>query len=82
MLIILCLTFAFKTMTVYCIELKNGSTWALKDIAHAKIPTQDKANTRMAELISEGQDASTIRVSVDTTDANPLDPTLGNPVPS
>ena len=48
-------------MTVYCIELKNGSTWALKDIAHAKIPTQDKANTRMAELISEGQDASTIR---------------------
>ena len=62
-------------MTVYCIELKNGSTWALKDIAHAKIPTQDKANTRMAELISEGQDASTIRVSVDTTDANPLDPT-------
>jgi len=69
-------------MTVYCIELKNGSTWALKDIAHAKIPTQDKANTRMAELISEGQDASTIRVSVDTTDANPLDPTLGNTVPS
>ena len=69
-------------MTVYCIELKNGSTWALKDIAHAKIPTQDKANTRMAELISEGQDASTIRVSVDTTDANPLDPELGNPVPS
>ena len=69
-------------MTVYCIELKNGSTWALKDIAHAKIPTQDKANTRMAELISEGQDASTIRVSVDITDANPLDPELGNPVPS
>ena len=71
-------------MTVYCIELKNGSTWALKDIAHAKIPTQDKANTRMAELISEGQDASTIRVSVDTTgpSMNPLDPTLGNPVPS
>ena len=69
-------------MTVYCIELKNGSTWALKDIGHAKIPTQDKANTRMAELISEGQNASTIRVSVDTTDANPLDPALGNPVPS
>ena len=71
-------------MTVYCIELKNGSTWALKDIAHAKIPTQDKANTRMAELISEGQNASTIRVSVDTTgeSMNPLDPTLGNPVPS
>ena len=71
-------------MTVYCIELKNGSTWALKDIAHAKIPTQDKANTRMAELISEGQNASTVRVSVDSTGTsmNPLDPTLGNPVPS
>ena len=56
----------------------------MKDIAHAKIPTQDKANTRMAELISEGQDASTIRVSVDTTgeSMNPLDPTLGNPVHS
>jgi len=38
----------------------------------------------MAELISDGQNASTIRVSVDTTGSsmNPLDPTLGNPVPS
>lgn len=41
----------------YCIELKTGDTWAPKDIAHSKIPTEDKANARMAELISEGQDA-------------------------
>jgi len=71
-------------MTVYCIELKSGDTWAPKDAAHCKIPTEDKANARMAELISEGQDASTIKVSVDTTGSsmNPLDTTLGNPVPS
>tara|TARA_B100000427_G_C15326835_1_gene515056 strand:- start:43 stop:258 length:216 start_codon:yes stop_codon:yes gene_type:complete len=71
-------------MTVYCIELKSGDTWTPKDVCHCKIPTEDKANARMAELISEGQDASTIRVSVDTTgpSMNPLDPTLGNPVPS
>ena len=38
----------------------------------------------MAELISEGQDASTIRVSVDTTgeSMNPMDTSLGNPIPS
>jgi hypothetical protein len=62
-------------MTVYCIELKNGDTWAPKDAAHCKIPTEDKANARMATLITEGQDASTIRVSVDTTgpSMNPLD---------
>ena len=38
----------------------------------------------MAELISEGQDASTIRVSEDTTGEsnNPLDTSLGNPIPS
>ena len=49
-----------------------------------QIPTEDKANARMAELISEGQDASTIRVSVDTTgeSMNPLDASLGNPIPS
>ena len=68
----------------YCIEIKTGNTWAPKDIVHCKIPTEDKANARMAELISEGQDASTIRVSVDNTGAsmNPLDPSLGNPIPS
>lgn len=62
-------------MTVYCIELKKGDTWAPKDVAHCKIPTEDKANARMADLITEGQDASTIRVSVDTTGSsmNPLD---------
>ena len=64
----------------YCIELKTGDTWAPKDIVHCKIPTEVKANARMAELISEGQDASTIRVSVDTTgeSMNPMDPSLGN----
>ena len=62
-------------MTVYFIELKKGDTWAPKDVAHCKIPTEDKANARMADLITEGQDASTIRVSVDTTGSsmNPLD---------
>ena len=71
-------------MTVYCIELKTGDTWAPKDIVHCKIPTEDKANARMAELKSEGQDASTIRVSEDTTGEsnNPLDTSLGNPIPS
>tara|TARA_B100000927_G_C16441498_1_gene459978 strand:+ start:1301 stop:1516 length:216 start_codon:yes stop_codon:yes gene_type:complete len=71
-------------MTVYCIELKTGDTWAPKDIVHCKIPTEDKANARMAELISEGQDASKVRVSVDTTGdtMNPLDTDLGNPTPS
>ena len=69
----------------YCIEIKTGiNSWAPKDIVHCKIPTEDKANARMAELISEGQDASTIRVSVDATgeSMNPLDPSLGNPTPS
>jgi len=51
-------------MTVYCIELKNGSTWALKDIAHAKIPTQDKANTRMAESIIKSEAAKDIAVGM------------------
>ena len=71
-------------MSVYCIELKTGDTWAPKDIVHCKIPSLDKANARMAELIGEGHDASTIRVSVDTTgeDYNPLDTSLGNPIPS
>ena len=71
-------------MTVYCIELKTGDTWAPKDIVHCKIPTEDKANARMADLITEGQDASTIRVSEDTTGEsnNPLDTSLGNPIPS
>tara|TARA_B100001778_G_scaffold64319_1_gene50350 strand:- start:50 stop:265 length:216 start_codon:yes stop_codon:yes gene_type:complete len=71
-------------MTVYCIELKTGDTWAPKDVVHCKIPTEEKANARMTDLISEGQDASTIRVSVDTTgeSMNPLDPSLGNPIPT
>ena len=71
-------------MTVYCIEWKTGDTRAPKHIAHRKIPTEDKANARMADLITEGQDASTIRVSVDTTgeSMNPMDPSLGNPIPS
>ena len=65
-------------MTVYCIELKTNGTWAPKDAAHCKIPTEEKANARMADLITEGQDASTIRVSVDTTgpSMNPLDMTI------
>ena len=69
---------------IYCIELKTGDTWAPKDIVHCKIPSLDKANARMAELIGEGQDASTILVSVDTTgeDYNQLDTSLGNPIPS
>ena len=71
-------------MTVYCIELKTNDTWAPKDVAHCKIPTEEKANARMADLITEGQDASTIRVSVDTSgeSMNPLDTSLGNPIPS
>tara|TARA_Y100001937_G_scaffold51510_1_gene71488 strand:- start:469 stop:684 length:216 start_codon:yes stop_codon:yes gene_type:complete len=71
-------------MTVYCIELKTNDKWAPKDVAHCKIPTEEKANARMADLITEGQDPSTIRVSVDTTGSsmNPLDSTLGNPIPS
>ena len=62
-------------MTVYCIELKKDDIWAPKDVSHCKIPTEEKANARMADLITEGQDASTIRVSVDTTgpSMNPLD---------
>ena len=65
-------------MTVYCIELKTGDTWAPKDVAHCKIPTEEKANARMADLITEGQDYSTIRVSVDTTglSMNPIDMTI------
>ena len=68
----------------YCIELKTGDTWAPKDVAHCKIPTEEKANARMADLITEGQDASTIRVSVDASgeSMNPMDPSLGNPIPS
>ena len=68
----------------YCIELKTGDTWAPKDVAHCKIPTEEKANARMATLITEGQDASTIRVSVDASgeSMNPMDPSLGNPIPS
>ena len=62
-------------MTVYCIELKKDDIWAPKDVSHCKIPTEEKANARMADLITEGQDASTIRVSIDTTgpSMNPLD---------
>ena len=39
-------------MTVYCIEIKTGDTWAPKDICHCKIPTEEKANARMSEMIS------------------------------
>ena len=38
---------------IYCIEIKTGDTWAPKDIVHCKIPSLDKANARMAELIGE-----------------------------
>ena len=72
-------------MTVYCIEIKTGDTWAPKDICHCKIPTEEKANARMSEMISsEGQDPSTVRVSVDTPGAamNPIDMSIeGNSVP-
>ena len=33
----------------YCIELKTGNTWAPKDIAHSKIPTEDKEELKKAE---------------------------------
>ena len=68
----------------YCIEIKTGDTWAPKDIVHCKIPTEAKAYARRTELISERQDASTIRVSVDVTgeSMNPMDTSLGNPIPS
>ena len=58
----------------YCIEIKNGETWQLKDWGHSKIPTEEKANARRTQLIDEGEhDADDIRVVADTTNASPLD---------
>jgi hypothetical protein len=61
----------------YCIEVKTGDTWELKDWAHSKIPTEEKANARKTQLIDEGEHvADEVRVVVDTTDASPLDPEI------
>ena len=58
----------------YCIEIKNGETWQLKDWGHSKIPTEEKANARRTQLIDEGEHvANDVRVVVDTTDSSPLD---------
>ena len=62
----------------YCIEIKNGETWQLKDWGHSKIPTEEKANARRTQLIDEGEHAADdIRVVADTTNASPLDPSIG-----
>lgn len=59
----------------YCIEIKNGETWQLKDWGHSKIPTEEKANERRTQLIDEGEHAADdVRVVADTTNASPLDP--------
>ena len=61
----------------YCIEIKNGETWQLKDWGHSKIPTEEKANARRTQLIDEGEHvADDVRVVADTTDASPLDPDI------
>ena len=60
----------------YCIEIKNGETWQLKDQAHSKL-TEEKANARRTQLIDEGEHvADDVRVVADTTDASPLDPDI------
>ena len=60
----------------YCIEVRNGDTWELKDWAHSKL-TEEKANTRITQLIGDGEYvADDIRVVLDTTDASPLDPDI------
>lgn len=61
----------------YCIEIKNGETWQLKDWGHSKIPTEEKANARRTQLIDDGEYAADdIRVVADTTDSSPLDPDI------
>ena len=60
----------------YCIEIKNGDTWELKDWAHSKL-TEEKANARRTQLIDEGEHAADdVRVVADTTDSSPLDPEI------
>lgn len=60
----------------YCIEVRNGDAWELKDQAHSKL-TEEKANARRTQLIDEGEHvADDVRVVVDTTDASPLDPDI------
>jgi hypothetical protein len=62
----------------YCIEIKNGETWQLKDWGHSKIPTEEKANERRTQLIDEGEHATDdVRVSVDNdSQSSPLDPSI------
>ena len=60
----------------YCIEVRNGDAWELKDQAHSKL-TEEKANARRTQLIDEGEHvADNVRVVADTTDASPLDPDI------
>ena len=61
----------------YCIEVRNGDTWELKDWAHSKL-TEEKANTRRTQLIDEGEHvADDVRVSVDNdSESSPLDPSI------
>ena len=60
----------------YCIEVRNGDAWELKNQAHSKL-TEEKANARRTQLIDEGEHvADDIRVVLDTTDASPLDPDI------
>ena len=60
----------------YCIEVRNGDAWELKDQAHSKL-TEEKANARRTQLIDEGEHvADDVRVVTDTTDASPLDPDI------
>ena len=41
----------------YCIEVRNGDAWELKDQAHSKL-TEEKANARRTQLIDEGDCAA------------------------
>tara|TARA_R100000406_G_scaffold39667_1_gene26469 strand:- start:755 stop:964 length:210 start_codon:yes stop_codon:yes gene_type:complete len=60
----------------YCIEVRNGDAWELKNQAHSKL-TEEKANARRTQLIDEGEHvADDVRVVADTTDASPLDPDI------
>tara|TARA_B100000035_G_scaffold307487_1_gene310814 strand:+ start:1219 stop:1428 length:210 start_codon:yes stop_codon:yes gene_type:complete len=60
----------------YCIEVRNGDAWELKNQAHSKL-TEEKANARRTQLIDEGEHvADDVRVVEDTTDASPLDPDI------
>lgn len=63
-------------MTLYRIEILRDGEWELKDIAHSKIPTEEKALIRKQQLIDDGQEENTIRVSEDTGEESPLDPTI------